>query len=593
MLSGSLAPLIASILAVLAPEIAKQPPVKIGANITALRFTDQRYLTRTLDDLGKQKAYVVVFTNTDCPIAQRYLPRLKTLDAEYRGKGVRFLSLNVGEGDSVVDVAAQAVTAGIGFPFGKDFSGEAARKLGVTRTPECVVLDGQKRLRYRGRIDGDVRFGGVSPKKTRADLKEAIDDVLAGRDVKVKETPVDGCLISFPDDKPPKRVVTYSEHIAPLLQKHCQRCHRPNAEGPFPLLSFADAKQHGAMIGEVVKQQRMPPWFGSKQHGKFINRTVMSSDERQLVADWIAGGKREGEPKKLPKPLEFPKTKWQIGRPDLVIPIPTEQKIPAEGYIPYRYVVLPYVFLKDTWVRKIEILPGNRRVVHHCNMGYIAVTDAKRRPHFITGFVPGGSPMELDKGTAFKIPAGSIIGLQMHYVTAGKETTDRTSVGFVFAKGKVDRQIRHLEVMTRRFAIPPGEPFHRVVAERTLSADAVGVGMFVHMHLRGRDMTFHALYPDGKKETLLLVPNYSFDWQLPYRWAAGTKKFPKGTRIQCVAHFDNSPFNPFNPDPKKTVKYGLQTYHEMMYGFFFYLNENEKLNLRIDPKTGRVIEGGK
>lgn len=567
-------------------------PVKIGSTVDGLRFVDLRYLTRSLDDFGKDvKAYAIVFTNLECPIARRYLPRLKKLDEAYRDKGVQFLSLNVGTEESIVEVAAQAVKAKIAFPFGKDFDGEAARKLGATRTPEVVLLDADKRIRYRGRIDGGVRFGGVVPGKTREDLKEAVEDVLAGRDVQMKETPVDGCLISFPKNAPPRRTVTYAEHIAPLLQKHCQECHRPEAEGPFSLLSYADAKKHSAMIGEVVKQRRMPPWFASEAHGKFINTATLSGDERRLVADWIASGAPEGDPGKLPEPRKFRETEWEIGKPDLVIRAATVQKVPAEGYIPYRYIVLPYIFTRDTWVQKIEIKPGNRRVVHHCNMGYITMVNGKPKSHFITGFVPGGTAMVLDKGTGFMIPKGAVLGLQMHYVTTGEETTDRTSVGFSFPEdGKIDRRIQHLEVTTRRFEIPPGDPHHPVVAKRTLNCDAVGIGMFVHMHLRGKDMTFRAKYPDGKTETLLVVPNYSFDWQINYRWKLGAKTFPKGTQIECVAHFDNSPFNPYNPNPKDPVKFGLQTYHEMMYGFFFYLDRNEKRNLQIDPKTGYVVD---
>eukprot|EP00913_Durusdinium_trenchii_P035351 g33081.t1 len=574
-----------------ADDRQKSPKPAIGDKIDTLRFVDLRYLTRTLDDFGKKNAYVVVMTNLDCPIVRRYLPRLKALDEQYRKHGVQFLSLNVGTEESIVDVAAQAVKADIAFPFCKDFQGTAARALGLTRTPEVAVLDAKKRLVYRGRIDGDIRFGGVRPKPSRADLKEALDDLLAKRKIRVSETPVDGCLITFPEiDRTLKRQITFSEHIAPLMQKHCQECHHPKTEAPFSLITYKDVSRHAKMIGEVVMQQRMPPWFGSSRHGTFTNRRGMTSAERQLIADWIRGGKLEGDPKKLPEPLKFPEVKWHIGTPDLVVKMATTQKIPADGYIPYRYAILPYVFLKDTWVEKVEILPGNRSVVHHCNLGYLRVAGGKPKPHFITGFVPGGAPMVLDKGTGFKIPAGSVLALQLHYVSVGEEATDRTSVGFVFPKGTVNKQIRHVQVNTSRFAIPPGAPHHRVVSERTIHREAVGIGMFSHMHLRGKDMTFRALYPDGKQETLLVIPNYSFDWQMPYRWEKGKKTFPKGTRIQVIAHYDNSTFNPYNPDPKKTVRYGPQTYHEMMFGFFFYLDRNEKLGLKIDPKTGHEIK---
>ncbi|MCA9229894.1 MAG: redoxin family protein [Planctomycetales bacterium] len=582
--------------AVFSSEAAAEPSNEyplpaIGEKVADFSFVDLRYLPRKLDEFGDKKAYVIAFTNLDCPIAKRFMPRLKALDEQYREQGVQFLSLNVGPSESIVEVATQALQADIAFPFCKDFSGEAARALGATRTPEVVVLDAEQRLAYRGRIDGSVRFAGVSPKQSRADLQEAIEDVLAGREVRVKETTVDGCLITFPqENKTPDREVTFSEHIAPLLQEHCQSCHRPGTEAPFSLLTYDDAAAHAEMVGEVVLQQRMPPWFAHDEVGEIINHRSLDDEQRQLFADWVAAGTPEGDPAKLPAPLELPDVDWQIGKPDLLITMAGEQQIPAEGYIPYRYATLPYVFFRDTWVQQIEIHPGNRDVVHHCNMAYVTLENGKPTEHFITGFVPGGTAMILDEGTAFKIPAGAVLILQLHYVTAGMETTDQTSVGFIYPKGIVNKQIRHMQVKNQSFAIPPGAPHHKVVAERTLEKDSTGLGMFSHMHLRGKDMTFLAHYPDGKQETLLIVPNYSFDWQLAYRWEKDQKKFPQGTRIECIAHYDNTDFNPYNPDSTVTVHDGPQTYHEMMYGFFFYLEDEENLNLTVDPNTGYVLE---
>jgi len=563
----------------------------IGEKVDDFSFVDLRYLSRTLDEFGEKKASVIIFTNLDCPIVKRFLPRLKSLDQEYRNQGVQFLSLNVGPKDSVVDVAAQALKADIGFPFCKDFSGEAAQALGVTRTPEVVVLDADRRLVYRGRIDASIRFAGVSPKKVREDLKEAIDEVLADREVSVAETPVDGCLISFPKEKNPAELdVTFSEHIAPLLQEHCQNCHRPGTEAPFSLVTYDDAATHAEMVGEVVLQQRMPPWFACEQGGEIVNRRGMSSAERQLIADWIVADTPEGDPAQLPEPKVFSDLGWQIGKPDLQIKMASEQQIPADGYIPYRYVTLPYVFFRDTWVQHVEILPGNRNVVHHCNMAYVTLENGKPQPHFITGFVPGGTALTMEEGTAFLIPAGAILVLQVHYVSLGEAAIDQTSVGFIYPKGPINKQLKHVQVKNETFTIPPGEPHHTVVAEKTLPHASTGIGMFTHMHLRGKDMTFLALYPDGTKETLLTVPNYSFDWQLGYRWGKDQKKFPPGTRIQCVAHYDNSDFNPYNPASDEEVRDGPQTYHEMMYGFFFYTEDDENLNLAVDPKTGYTLE---
>jgi hypothetical protein len=188
------------------------------------------------------------------------------------------------------------------------------------------------------------------------------------------------------------------------------------------------------------------------------------------------------------------------------------------------------------------------------------------------------------------IPKGSFLGLQIHFVTTGKPEKCRISVGLRHPREVIQTRLRHFQLFDTRFAIPPGAPAHKVTASRVLDTDIIGVGLFSHMHLRGRDMTFTAQPPDGKRDTLLIIANYNFEWQIPYRWEPGQKRFAKGTRLECTARYDNSPFNPYNPDPKATVREGPQTHNEMMYGFFFYTRADEKLNLRIDPKTGTELK---
>jgi hypothetical protein len=278
---------------------------------------------------------------------------------------------------------------------------------------------------------------------------------------------------------------------------------------------------------------------------------------------------------------------WGIGEPDLVLRTAVLD-LPAEGVIPYRYAVLSHLFTEDTWVEGVQILPDNPKVVHHANLGHGSLGEGFKASNFITGVVPGGEPMRLGNGLAYRIPAGSVLALQIHLVTTGKPQKVRLAVGLRYAHSKVQKQLRHVLLVNRRFAIPPGAPAHPVGDEHVLDVDAVGIGLFTHMHLRGKAMTFRAHRPGARAETLLVIPNYSFDWQLAYRWEPGKMKFPKGTRLECVALYDNSPFNPFNPDPKATVKDGPQTFQEMMNGFVFYVAEKEQLDLTIDPRTGCV-----
>lgn len=561
---------------------------QIGAEVAPLRFKDIRYLTRTLDDFGARRAFVLVFTNTTCPLVQKYWPKLKRLDEAYRGQGVQFVGVNVSPGDDIADVAQQALDFDVAFPVVKDSDGHCARALGVERTPEVAILDADRKLRYRGRIDDQYRLGGARPDVGHDSLQDALDAVLAGRAVAVSETPVDGCTITFPKPAAGETPVTFYEHVLPLLQQHCQECHRTGGGAPFALLTLADATAHAAMIAEVVAERRMPPWYASRRH-KFVNERGLSAEERARIGAWVQSGRAAGDPQKAPPARTFSDSAWEIGEPDLVTTALETHSLPAEGFVDYKYVLLPYVFLQETWISAAEIRPSNPRTVHHCNMAYVALGQEFNDGNFITGRVPGGTAMTLDDGVAFRIPKNSVLALQVHYTTTGRPETNRMSVGLRFPRSVVRQELHHLQVTTSRFEIPPGATAHPVRATRTLPCDATGLGMFAHMHLRGKDMTFIARPPDGARETLLTIPNYHYEWQQNYRWEPRTKKFPKGTEIEVVAHFDNSSFNPFNPDATVAVRHGPQTVHEMMFGFFFYTADGEDLNLRVDPQTGQRL----
>ncbi|MAF65867.1 MAG: alkyl hydroperoxide reductase [Planctomycetes bacterium] len=576
-------------LAAAAPAAGAGDEPAIGARIPELSFTDTRYLPRSLTEFGERKAYVLVFTTTDCPLVQRYLPRLAALEREFRPQGVQFVAVGVGPHDSLIELAAQAVEKGAGIPFVKDFDGSTVRALGVERTPEVVVLDAERRLRYRGRVDSQYRLGGVRPDEGRADLRSAITEVLAGREVTVSETPVDGCRIQ-PAWKGLEETPSYAA-VDAVLRARCQECHRPGTEAPFPLIDFGDAAAHADTIGEVVREGRMPPWYADERHGTFRNSRLLTDEERETILAWVRGGAPGPGDTPLPPPLEWPATDWRIGEPDLVIAQPQAEELPAEGYIPYRYEVLPYVFTHDTWVQAIEVRPDNPGSLHHANLVHFRVGLDFDEGGFLTGQVPGGAPLDLPAGTACMIPKGSVLALQMHFVTTGVEERCRIEIGLRYPRAKVMKELQHHMIVNRRFRIPPGAPAHPVAAEATFQRDATGVGMFSHMHLRGRDMTFEATYPTGKCETLLSIPNYSFDWQLGYELEPDSRRFPAGTRVEVLAHFDNSAFNPYNPDPTKTVRWGPQTHHEMMIGFLFYTEDGQALDLSIDPETGRVTGG--
>ncbi|MFN5186740.1 MAG: redoxin family protein [Planctomycetota bacterium] len=566
--------------------------VTIGTKIETIRMKDIRGVPRDLNDLGSHQAYVFVFVTSDCPIVKKTLPKLLDLYNTYHTQDVLFVCVNVGANDTLRDVASQALEYQAPWLFVKDYDAQAAKALGITRTPQVAVLNSRHELVYRGRVDDQFRLGGTKPNASRDDLKIAIDELLAGKNISIPETIADGCAISTksPTATPIQSDLNYQQHIAPIVLGHCANCHRPGTAAPFSLLSHQDVVAHSEMIQEVIRDETMPPWYANKHHGKFQNDRSLSTQQKEMLLEWLASERSIGPQDAAPKEPQFEETPWRIGTPDLIITTLEQHTVPATGFVPYKYVVLPHVFLSDTWVSAFEIRPLNPAVVHHCNMAY-ATSKGASEETFITGYVPGGQPMDLtkfDNGVAYKLPAGSALGLQIHYTTTGQEQKCRIQVGLRFPKEQVRKQLYHFVLDPRGWKIPPGDPAFRITSKHELKRDADLLGLFTHMHVRGRDMTFYAIDPSGSKETLLQLPNYNFEWQLGYELAPGTKLLPKGTQIEAVAHYDNSPLNPYNPDPKATVEYGPQTVDEMFNGFVFYVDQNESLQINVDPKNGRV-----
>jgi hypothetical protein len=369
-------------------------------------------------------------------------------------------------------------------------------------------------------------------------------------------------------------------------------------------MSYDDVAANAAMIAEVVDLRRMPPWYASPHVGTFTNNRTMPASERKLLIAWARAGAPHdqevgSEPAATALHEESPAAakvtadpwagkEWQFGEPDIVFEAPLTYDVPADGYIDYKYTLLPTVFLHDTYIQAAEIQPSNPRVVHHSNLGYMPIGTEGSRARLITGYVPGVGPMLLEHGVASKIPAGSALGLQIHLTTTGKPEKTRLRVGFRYPRTKVEKELHYLQLSNQEFAIPPFAAHYPVSRTKTLKDDVTLYGFFAHMHVRGQDATFRAYPPDADPVTLLMIPNYSFDWQMPYHLPYGEVKFPANTKFECLAHFDNTTFNPYNPDPSDTVRDGQQTFQEMMYGYMFYTVDEEQLGLEIDTNTGRV-----
>jgi hypothetical protein len=383
------------------------------------------------------------------------------------------------------------------------------------------------------------------------------------------------------------RAATFYEDVLPVLQKNCQECHRPGEAAPMSFLSYNGTRPWAKAIKQAVLSKKMPPWFADPHVGKFTNDRTMPQAEIDTLAAWADAGAPAGDTQNAPPPRRFDEG-WVIGKPDLVIEMPSEWDVPASGIIEYTYFIVPTGFTEDKWVQMAEARPGNRRLVHHIiafvrepgskwmrdypvNEGFIpnkrGGSGEDGGGQFLSGYAPGAPPEMLRPGQAKLIKAGSDIVFQMHYTADGKAGKDRSRLGIVFATDPVKQRVYTLAASNDKFVIPPGAPNHRVDGAITLHKDTELVSLLPHMHLRGKAMEIRAVYPAGETEKLLWVPRYDFNWQLWYQLPAG-KVLPKGTRIEATGYFDNSPNNPNNPDATVAVRYGDQSWEEMMFGFF-------------------------
>ena len=390
--------------------------------------------------------------------------------------------------------------------------------------------------------------------------------------------------------------VTFHRDVLPVLQKNCQGCHRAGEAAPMAFSSYKETRPWAKAIREAVATKRMPPWFADPHVGKFSDDRSLSQQEIDTLVKWADSGAVEGNPKDAPPPVQFVEG-WNIGQPEMTIEMPVEFDVPATGTIEYTYFVIPTTFTEDKWVQLAEVRPGNRRIVHHViafvrEPGSKWLKDAKpgepfvpekRKDgeragfggEFLVGYAPGYPAEKFAPGQAKRIKAGSDIILQMHYTADGKAQKDRTRVGFIFAKEPPKERIMTLAAGNTKFVIPPGADNHKVESAMTLHEDSTLISMLPHMHVRGKAFEFRVVYPGGETVDLLRVPRYDFNWQLTYT-PEKPVPLPKGTRIECTAWFDNSPNNKFNPDPKSEVRYGDQSWEEMMFGFF---------NVAFNPAT--------
>ena len=387
---------------------------------------------------------------------------------------------------------------------------------------------------------------------------------------------------------------TFYKDVLPILQARCQECHREGEIGPMTFNTYKEARPWAKAIREAVRTRKMPPWFADPAYGHFSNDRAMSPSEIDTLADWADSGAPEGDSKDAPAPRQW-LTGWGIAKPDVVLTMPTAFEVPATAKVDYQYIVVPTGFTEDKWIQSVEARPSARSVVHHVVI-YIrepgskwlrgeaqpgipfvpprTAPDGKPRndiggggSDILTIYTPGNSPDTFRPNQAKLIKAGSDLVFQMHYTANGKTVeTDKTSVGMVLAKEPPAERVLTVSLVNTKFVIPPGDGNYRVPAEVELPNRGTLLSLFPHMHVRGKAFEYKLIQPGSPEETLLRVPRYNFNWQLTYRLEKPIVLQP-GAKLAVAGWFDNSPNNPSNPDPKAEVRWGEQSWEEMMVGF--------------------------
>ena len=554
-----------------ATMIAQENTLRQSNNIESISLEKINGEMQSVGTLSDKPYLAVIFLGTECPLVKIYLPKLGMISESFQDL-VDVIGVNANSQDTRKEVNTFVKNNKISFPVYKDPKGQLATALGATRTPEALIINRQGDILYRGRIDDQYGVGYARDAPGKEYLKEAFKQLRQGQPISIPRTEAVGCFIGRNYSSHRRSgSVTYQNRIAAIMDKHCIECHREGEIGPFSLTNYDDVAAWSETIGEVIEQGRMPPWHANPAHGSFSNARQMNSEERELVARWIDDGCPQGTEAFVPAERAAV-SEWQLDRPPELIFTMRDApfQVPADGTVEYQYFVVDPKFTEDRWVTGAEVLPGNRSVVHHAIV-FISAPGQQDADNYgwLAAYVPGQRITALKPGQARRIPAGSRFIFQMHYTPNGSIQEDQTKIGLVFTSSdKVDEEVMTLISANRHFKIPPGNSNYRVDSALTeFPENAKLTALTPHMHLRGKSFRITGHNQADDKTILLDVPQYDFNWQHVYRLAEPLL-LNKLKQIECTAHFDNSSGNVVNPDASSTVRWGDQSWEEMMIAFF-------------------------
>jgi thiol-disulfide isomerase/thioredoxin len=574
---------------------------KVNKKIDNVTLQDAAGKPVSLYGLKDKKAVVVLFLSFDCPVSNSYAPLLAELAGAYAGRQVAFLAINSSDDGDAAQIAKRAAEFKLPFPVLKDDNHVAADAFKAEIVPAAFVLDHNFVLRYRGRIDNAYAARlRKNAQTTQHDLRQALDELLAGKDVTEPATRVVGCPIPRGQAARKTGTVTYYRDVLPILQANCQQCHRPGEVGPFALMTYKQAVNWASDIKEYTRERKMPPWK-PVEGPAFVDERKLSEKEIATLAAWADGGTPEGDPKDAPPPRPFVEG-WQLGKPDLVLTVPEEMTVAGGGKDLFRVFVLPTGLTEDKYVTAVEIRPGNKRAVHHSlnffdrtgqgrelekkekeraagkglpdhGPGYSVAMGVGFRPTNpgdfggLGGWAPGLRSRHLPAGGAYFLPKGSDVLLQVHYHRTGRVEKDRTALGLYFAKTATTVPWKGMVIAGRFLYVPAGDEHYRVRGAIEIDQDCQLYSVMPHMHMLGRQIKVTLTPPAGKPQALVAIKDWDYNWQETY-FLKEAIPVRAGTKIAVEAFYDNSAKNPNNPfNPPRRVWFGDETTDEMCFVF--------------------------
>jgi peroxiredoxin len=551
-----------------AAEAASAQPTRVDNFMLADAGLEGHELYR----LSDKSAIVLITQMNGCPISRSQAPAYKELQQQFAGKNVEFLMLNSSLQDKREAIVQEAKDAGYDMPILMDSNQLVGESLGVQRTAEVFVIDPKTwQVVYHGPVDDRSDYGGGQKKVEHRFAADALTSLLDGKPVQQASVASKGCLIDFPARAKVAKI-SYAKDVAPILDKNCVSCHQKGSIGPFAMDNYETVKGFAPMIREVIRTDRMPPYNADPHVNKFSDDKNLSSADIKTLVHWIEQGAPRGDG---PDPLAAKKhvaEEWPLGKPDLILDVPA-YTIPAGGVVDYQR---PYVLNPEKegkWIRASTIKVEQRQGVHHLLTGYMKdvpqpgqTANESRWGVSVGGYAVGAESEISPPNAGVYMPPGGAIGLQAHYTPFGKEVTDHSKIALYFYKdGEKPKLVMHNSVVVdNTIVIPAGEARHKEIAYLEFPHDAILYAAFPHAHYRGYASDLYLRTPDGKEKLLLALPRYDFNWQRYYTFAEPVK-VPAGSKLVAHYTYDNSKENPANPDPKKTVVWGDQSWEEMFY----------------------------